>query len=61
VLAVTAAAHPVQLRDAALVDVTLFLQLLQPLLDLVTHTTPMLDSAAKGEALFARLNFMLYG
>lgn len=48
-LAVTSAAHPMQLRDAALVDVTLFLQLLQPLLDLVTHTTPMLDSTAKGK------------
>ena len=49
VLAVTAAAHPTQLREANLVDVTLFLQLLQPLLDLVSHTTPVIDSTAKGK------------
>ncbi len=34
--------------DAGMVDVTQFLKLLDPLLVLVTQTTPVIDGAAKG-------------
>jgi len=43
-----AATSPVQLRESGLVDASLYMQLVQPLFDLITTTSPVAEGSATG-------------